>query len=514
MREFDRLATSALGVPSIVLMENAGRGAAEVIATELSLTDRPSSGARRHRVAIVCGAGNNAGDGYVVARRLALLGAAVRAFALSPEARLRGDALTNYRAFVASGGSVTLIEPGTLALLEQGLADADLVVDAIFGTGLDRPVEGLEREAIGLVNAAAARRVALDLPSGLDADHGGVHGVAVRAELTVTFAAPKLGLVTPNGLVHRGRLRVADIGVAPAALSAAGYSAELLEAADVRARLGPRASDAHKSSSGRVLVLAGSAGKVGAALLVAHGALRAGAGLVTLGAQPEVADALDQRVLEAMTARLDPAALDESLSTLLASTHAVAIGPGLGFDLVARRIVERVVLEHEGKVVVDADAISHFAGKPEALARARGQLLLTPHPAELGRLLGSSAAEVEADRFGALARAVEASKATVLLKGPHTLVGGEGRVPAVSRPGSPALATGGAGDVLTGVIAALCCRLEPFDAAICGAFLHATAGEQWSALVGADRGLLAHEIADRVPAALADLSAEGGLLPV
>ena len=177
-------------------------------------------------------------------------------------------------------------------------------------------------------------------------------------------------------------------------------------------------------------------------------------------------------------------------------------------------MVERTVLEHEGKVVVDADAISHFAGKPEVLARARGQLVLTPHPAELARLLGGTAADVEADRFGALERAVKATKAVVLLKGPHTLVGCEGRAPVVARAGSPALATGGAGDVLTGVIAALCCRLDSFEAAYCGAFLHALAGEQWARQVGADRGLLAHEIADRIPAALAELSAADGLLPV
>jgi NAD(P)H-hydrate epimerase len=517
MRELDRLATAQCGVPSVVLMENAGRGAADVIATELGLAPGPASHAvPAPRICIVCGAGNNAGDGYVVARRLALLGADVSVFALHLEARLRGDALINYRAFVGSGGKVTPVEQSTLALLERGLAESELVVDAVFGTGLDRAVAGIERDAIERINAAPAsvRRVALDLPSGLDADTGIVHGVAVRADLTVTFAALKPGLLTPSGLVQRGRLHVADIGVSPAALPAVAHSAELVEAADIRALLGRRAFDAHKSSVGRVLVLAGSAGKVGAALLVAHGSLRAGAGLVTLGALPEVATALDQRVLEAMTARLDPQALEESLAPLLASTHAVAIGPGLGFDLVTRRLVERVVLEHEGKVVVDADAISHFAGKPEALARARGELVLTPHPAELARLLGDTTDAIEADRYGALERAVKATKATVLLKGPHTLVGCEGKLPAVGRAGSPALATGGAGDVLTGVIAALCCRLAPFDAAVCGAFLHALAGEQWAKQSGADRGLLAHEIADGIPAALAELSVAARLLPV
>jgi NAD(P)H-hydrate epimerase len=510
MREFDRLATAVCGVPSIVLMENAGRGAADVIAEELGL----GRDGRSPRVAVVCGAGNNGGDGYVVARRLALLGARVEVFALSPEARLRGDALTNYRAFVATGGNVALVELDTLPALDAALSSAEWVVDAIFGTGLDRAVEGLEHEAIARINRGAARRVALDLPSGLDADTGALHGIAVRAELTITFAAPKFGLLTPSGLVQRGRLRVVDIGVPPAALSAAGECAELAEAADVRALLVPRAFDTHKAAAGRVLVLAGSAGKIGAALLVAQGALRAGAGLVTLAALPEVADALDRRVLEAMTARLDPHALETSLSERLAATRAVAIGPGLGFDSLAKQLVERTVLEHEGPVVVDADAISHFAGRPQALAEARGSLVLTPHPGELGRLLGMSTAEVEADRLAALAKAVKATRATVLLKGPHTLIGAVDRLPVIAPAGSPALATGGAGDVLTGILAALSCQLPPFEAAYCAAFLHATAGSLWTRKLGADRGLLAHEIADQVPLALAELAAGQALLPV
>ncbi|HWA70943.1 MAG TPA: NAD(P)H-hydrate dehydratase [Polyangiaceae bacterium] len=516
MREFDRSATSVANVPSVVLMENAGRGAADIIAAELGLTwPAPSSGfSIPPRVCVVCGLGNNAGDGYVVARRLSLLGASVKVFALHPEARLQGDALTNLRAFVNTAGAFELITPENLESLERALDGCQLVVDAIFGTGLDRAVSGIEREAIARINRCRARRVALDLPSGLDADTGKVHGETVRAELTITFAAPKLGLLTPNALGYRGRLRVTDIGVGPSALPAVAHSAALIEAEDVRNWLGQRAADAHKSSSGRVLILAGSAGKVGAALLVAQGALRAGAGLVTLGALPEVASALDQRVLEAMTARLDPSSLDETLGALLASAQAVAIGPGLGFDDSAQRLVQRVVLEHAGKVVVDADAISHFAEKPERLAQAKGQLVLTPHPAELARLLGGSAADVEADRFGALERAVRLTKATVLLKGPHTLIGSEGQVPLVNRAGTPALATGGAGDVLTGVIAALCCRLSPLEAASSGAFLHALSGELWAAERGADRGLLAHEIADGIPRALAELSGDSALLPV
>lgn len=505
MREFDRLASEQCGVPSIVLMENAGRGAAEIAMAELDQSAVPPPSGPR--VVVVCGAGNNGGDGYVVARRLLVRGVRAEVIALVPAERLKGDALANYRAFVGVGGRVHAVDGAVSELGFQLLDTAELVVDAVLGTGLDRPVEGTFADAIERINAAPGRRLALDIPSGLDADTGQVHGVAVRADVTVTFAAHKLGLLTPSGLAHTGRVEVVDIGVPLAALNQLGENALVVEASDVRQALPSRAKNAHKGTSGRVLILAGSPGKVGAALLVAHGALRAGAGLVTLAGRPEVADTLDQRVLEAMTARYELERLDETLGALLEDADAVVIGPGLGLDDDARKVVNAVVLEHGGPVVVDADAITHFQGRPSALSRARGRRILTPHPGELGRLLGTSARDVEADRLAALEQTVKISNATVLLKGPHTLVGAPGLPPFVGRAGSSALATGGAGDVLSGVIGALAATLEAPTAAFTGAFLHARAGELWAREHGADRGLLAHEIADFLPRALAEVAA-------
>lgn len=506
MREFDRLATERCGVASIVLMENAGRGAADVVQRESARVSGP--------VVVVCGAGNNGGDGYVVARHLLLRGVPVEVIAVVSEQRLKGDALANYRAFVGVGGRVRSVDVEGPALAFQPLDGAGTIVDALFGTGLDRPVEGLFREAVERMNAAAARRIALDLPSGLDCDTGRVHGVAVRADVTVTFAAHKLGLLTPSGLAYAGRVEVADIGVPPPALAQVGESALFLDDAAVRRALPPRPPNAHKASAGRVLILAGSPGKVGAALLVAHGALRAGAGLVTLGGRPEVADTLDRRVLEAMTARIDLHALGPSLDPLLARTDVVVIGPGLGLDDDARRLVDHVVGTCPRPVVMDADAITHHAGRADVIARAPGPRILTPHPGELGRLLGISAGDVEADRFSALRQAVTVTNATVLLKGPYTLIGAPGLPPFVGRAGAGVLATGGAGDVLSGVIGALACQMGAVEAAFSGAYLHARAGELWAWGAGADRGLLAHEIADFIPRALADLSAEPGASPV
>ncbi|HVJ21279.1 MAG TPA: NAD(P)H-hydrate epimerase, partial [Polyangiaceae bacterium] len=461
VRAVDQYASSQALVPSLLLMENAGRGAAEVIEQHYGLG---------RRVLVVCGAGNNGGDGFVVARRLLVRGASVRvALLVSPE-RLKGDALSNYRAWLGVGGEVNEIKDSK-ELLASEIGSAELLVDAIFGTGLDREVEDFLREAIELINEAPLLRVALDVPSGLDCDTGAALGVAVRASLTVTFAEHKRGLLTPSGALHAGRIELADIGVPGKLTEKVGFGAELCEVSDVARALGRRLPTAHKASAGRVLVLAGSPGKIGAALLVAHGALRAGAGLVTLAAGPEVATLFEQRVLSAMTARLDFGALESSLAPLLESADVVAIGPGIGLDEDARRLVDHVVLEWDGVKVVDADALTHFKGSARELADAAGSLILTPHPGEMGRLIGITSAEVEADRYGAVARAVEATRATVLLKGAHTLIGSPGERVVVCQRASTVLATGGSGDTLTGILAALAAVAAPRIAAVSAAYL-------------------------------------------
>jgi len=502
VRDFDRRATETGQVPSLLLMENAGRGAVEAI-VEL-WGGRIKTGLR---TLVACGAGNNGGDGYVVARRLALLGAEVEVLSAAGGDALRGDALTNYRAFRGTGGRVRMLHGAAPEAVERSIAEAELIVDALLGTGLDREVSSALRDLIERLNRAPGRRVALDVPSGLDADTGRVLGAAIRAELTVTFAAHKLGLVTPSGLEHAGRVVVKDIGVGFDAITGAGESAWLVEARDVGRAVPPRSRSAHKVSAGRVLVIGGSRGKTGAPLLVARGASRAGSGLVTLASWPDLIGPLSAQVLEAMTAAIDPERLEATLDPLLAHADVVAIGPGLGLDDTARRLVERVVLGFQGTVVADADALTHFAGRLAALVSRAGSLILTPHPGEMGRLLGTDARAVEADRFQALARAVAESGAVVLLKGPHTLIGAPGELPRVGPASTPALATGGAGDVLGGVIAGLACAVDPFTAAWAGASLHGLAARSWARDCGADRGLLAHEVADRIPATLAEMAA-------
>ena len=482
MRRFEAHAGSACHVPSLLLMENAGRGAADVIARELALP--PGSAAR---IVIVCGAGNNGGDGFVVARRLLTLGADPRVYLLVKAERLTGDALSNYRALLGVGGQVVELEPNQLSVLGTAIESARAVVDAVFGTGLDRAVSGFFRYAIEFMNGARCPIFALDLPSGLDADTGAVLGVAVRAGTTITFAHAKLGLLTPSGSQHAGKLHTADIGVPDTGLAMGGYSAEIVEASDVLSALVARSITTHKGSAGRVLVIAGSPGKIGAAL-------------------PETAALLDQRVLEVMTARIDPERIEDSLDELLERADSLAIGPGLGLDATARRIVDHVALRVPKTKVLDADAISHFAGRAEALRGAAGEVVLTPHAGEMARIVGGSAADVEADRFGTLARAVALTESVVLLKGHRTLVGATEERVAINVTGSGVLATGGSGDVLTGILAAFAALLDIRRAAYVAAYVHGIAAERCS-LPGVDRGVLAHEIADQVPFALGALRA-------
>lgn len=535
MRAFDKYTIETCHVPGVVLMENAGRGAADAIAAMIEArrggAPRPPAPleAREHQfptrhvrapgqpaeypldavIVVVCGAGNNGGDGYVVARHLAARGADVQVFLAGKSEKVMGDARINHDAFIDLDGRFTELPEGSdLAPLVAALERADFVIDALFGTGLDRPVRGHVAQVIDIINEAPCRRVALDVPSGLDANSGAPLGTAVRADETVTFGHLKVGLLTPGGARLAGNVHVVDLGVPDARILAhVGHVAEVIRPERVGAYLVPRDASVHKHRVGDVLVIAGAPGKLGAAFLTANAAIRAGAGLVTICTWPEAATSLESRVVELMTARIDPARIAASLDAALVGRSACAIGPGFGLDATARAAVDHVVLGWNGLKVVDADAITHFVDRAEELAKAKGELVLTPHPGELGRLLGRTATEVEQDRFGAVREAVAKTRATVVLKGARTIVATpDGRV-RICMAGNPALATAGSGDVLTGMIAALGCSLRPDRAACAGVLVHALAGDRWRQRTGCDRGLLASEIPEMVPSIMAALRA-------
>ena len=492
MRAFDAHAITQCSVPGVVLMENAGRGATDVLVRELY-----GGEVRGARPIVVCGAGNNGGDGLVIARHLAVRGASPVVFFAGNADRVTGDVRLNFDAWRGIGGEVQWLPPGApLSSLREALARGEVVIDALFGTGLDRPIDGWLADVILAMNASAGRRFAVDLPSGLDADTGAALGVAVEAKVTATFGHYKLGLLTPSGASLAGRVHLVDIGVPSSLVAHVGSAPELLETADLEASLVARPPGAHKTSAGHVAVVAGSAGKVGAPQLAAHGALRAGAGVATIVTWPDAATAIETHLLEAMTARIDPSAIGESLDAVLRGKHAVVIGPGFGLGDDARIAVEYVLAAWQGPVVIDADALTMFAGRPSVLLAAKNAVL-TPHPGELARLLGKTVAQVEGDRYRAARELVAATGAVVVLKGAHSIIAAPDSRLGVSPFACPVLATAGSGDVLGGIIGAMACNLPGYEAAWAGVMLHALAGEAWSrAHANADRGMLASEIAD------------------
>ncbi len=494
MREFDRHATEVCRVPGLLLMENAGRGGTDVLVRELL-----SGQAAGAHVVVVCGAGNNGGDGLVVARHLLVRGARAEVFLVGDAKGFGPDALANLVAWRGLGGVVHELGPGAeVALLDRAMAQAGVVVDALFGTGLDRPIVGHHALVVRAMNASAAPRFAIDLPSGLDADTGTALGVVVRAQVTATFAHHKLGLLTPAGAEVAGSVHVVDIGVPGTLVAHVGAAAQLLSQGDLAQWIGPRGPGMHKNTAGHVAILGGSPGHIGAPQLAARGAMRAGAGLATIVTWPDAATAIEGHVLEVMTARIDRAVLAESLDAALTHKQAVVVGPGFGLGDDARTAVEYVLASWRGPVVVDADALTMFAGRPSVFM-ASNETVLTPHPGELARLLGRTAAEVEANRFGAARELCAASGAVVVLKGAHTIVASPDSRLAVSPVACAALATAGSGDVLGGIIGALACHLSTFEAACAGVMLHALAGEAWARAHGTDRGMLATDIAEGLP---------------
>jgi hydroxyethylthiazole kinase-like uncharacterized protein yjeF len=464
VRAIDRAAIEELGIPGYALMCRAGAAALEALRRRWP---------EARRLCVLAGPGNNGGDGFVLARLAREQGLEVAVHCPLGAPR-HGDAATAVADFLAAGGEAGADVP------ELGFAD--VVVDALFGIGCTRAPEGPVASLIARVNAAGRPVLALDVPSGLDADRGHAPGAAIRADLTVSFIAWKRGLHTGAAVDHCGELLLAPLEVPEAAFVGAQPCAHLLSPADVRAALPPRPRSAHKGAFGHVLVIGGDHGFGGAALLCGSAALRAGAGLVSVATRAEHVAAL-------LSARPELMVRDaENLDGLLAAASVLAIGPGLGQGAWGRVRYERVLAQDKPRVF-DADALNLLAQAPRPLGAAT---VITPHPGEAARLLGCDGAKVQQDRFAALVALTQKYRCVVVLKGAGTLVGDGVRV-AACPAGNPGMASGGMGDVLTGVIAALMAQgLHPFAAAACGVFLHAAAADR--AARDGERGLLATDL--------------------
>jgi ADP-dependent NAD(P)H-hydrate dehydratase / NAD(P)H-hydrate epimerase len=509
MRALDRATIEEVGIAGFTLMETAGRGVAEIAIAM----------AGRGHVAVICGPGNNGGDGYVVARVLRDRGIDAIVYLAAARAAIKGDALAHLEVLERCGGVIhSIATPQKLDEHRDAIARSALAVDALLGTGTTRMVEGHFATVIQAINAAP-RRLAIDIPSGLDTDTGQTLGVAVDAHATVTMAALKIALVSSPGFARCGDVTIAEIGIPPALIAASTPHVGLVERADIERGL-PRARPLdHKGRRGHVLVVGGKPEMRGAGRLAAMAALRAGAGLVTLTvdeppapqlAAGDPADSVMTRVVREpadLAGVIDDLAKRRNEAPARNEHVAVVIGPGLGTGDAARASIA-AVLDAGVPVVFDADALNLLAGAPAMIAQASGPVVITPHPAEAARLLGTTTTAIEADRLAAARALAAGTRAVVVLKGARTIVcdgtlGDEHC--AINPTGGPALATAGSGDVLAGAIAALLAQgLAPADAARAAVYIHGLAGEQLAKVYG-ERGVISSDLPVAIATAITEL---------
>jgi hydroxyethylthiazole kinase-like uncharacterized protein yjeF len=499
MRSIENRVFDNYGLSPQIVMEIAGRQVA-VIARRLQ-AQHPGT------VVVVCGKGNNGGDGLVAARWLRQWGVDVQAVVWSSFEDLPADAAAALHAARMAG--VPILLP---AQAREALQSAGLIIDAVLGTGVVGSARGLAAEAIKLINQAERPVLAVDMPSGVATDTGRAEGSAVEADYTVTFALPKLGLFQFPAADLAGKVTVVDIGLAPRAIEAEGIAVELTSPKEVKSWLPEYSRNAHKGTRGKVLLAAGSRGMTGAAALAGEAALRTGAGLVTVAApassQPVVAALRPEFMTlpfpESERGGFAQAAAEPFLERA-ARADALAVGPGLGVDPEAQAFVRKVVAASPAPLVLDADALKAFSGRLELLADAPVPLILTPHAGEMAHLLGLSVEAVQSDRLGAVRQAAELTKAVVLLKGAYTLVAEPGGAVWINPTGNRALGTGGSGDVLTGIIAGLLAQgMGAPEAATVGAYMHGLAGDRLAERMGSD-GVLAGDLARELPLVQHDL---------
>ena len=500
MRAMDSAVMEKLSLPGLVLMENAGRGVADIIVRER--TD-----VRGLDVRIVCGAGQNGGDGFVVARHLLRRGAKVRVLQALPPDKLTGDAAVFAKVLRALDPDCIqdLSSESEAKVWQAHLTGAAVVVDALFGTGLRSRITGVPAAAIAGMNATDALRTSVDIPSGLDADTGKVHGSAVHAHVTATMAHRKLGLVL-DADAQVGRVEVVDLGVSTDsvldAAKAVGPLCHWMERADIV--LPARGPTHHKGTAGHVLVIAGSTGKTGAALLVARAALRSGAGLVTIATTGPAQAALDAKVVSEMTTcyTVDETADDSSFAKLVALTarmKAAVVGPGIPTGQGMAELVRRLVAELAVPLVVDADALNLLGTESAAvLAKAVAPRILTPHPGEMARLCGCTIADVGGDRLGFARRLAAQSNTVVVLKGARTIIAIPNGTAYVNPTANASLGTAGSGDVLAGTIGAFLGQaLDARNAACVGVFVHGAAADEATLVLGSGN-LIATDLPDAI----------------
>ncbi len=508
VRELDRKTIEDVGIPGVVLMENAGLHIVRVIRERYP--DLHSK-----RLLIVCGKGNNGGDGFVVARHVFNQEIDVQVALLTDKHKVKGDARGNLDIIEKMGIPIEEIAseeqmPAFLNLLQQ----ADIVVDAILGTGLNEAVRGFYKQIIESLNNAGKPVVAVDIPSGLHANSCVVPGRCIRADATVTFAAAKRALVMYPAAEYVGDLEVVDISIPKQMLDHSDIQVNILEAAEVRKAFPPRDPNTHKGTYGHVLVVAGSPGKSGAAMMTGNSALRSGAGLVTVAIPASLNIPLEIATFEVMTVSLpeteNGGISAEACQDIMAASdkkQAAAIGPGLSTHPSTVELVHNLISGLAIPMVIDADGINAIAQQPDVLLQANAPIIVTPHPGEMARL--APGAHIQENRIDVAQETARKYNVFLVLKGIRTVVASPDGDVYINPTGNPGMATGGTGDVLTGVIAGLLAQgMTPLDAATTGVFLHGLAGDLAAEEKG-EYGLIAGDLMNTIPAAIQRVQGAG-----
>ena len=503
MQTLDRRAITEAKIPGTILMERAGEG----VVTHLAEYFGPVRG---KAVTILCGKGNNGGDGLVVARLLHRRRAKVHVLLMTPVAGLSRQTAVMYRRLVHAMGRTRILRFQSAEQVHPLLASSDILVDALLGTGLSSNVTGAYAEAISVINSAGKPVVAIDLPSGLHADTGAVMGHAIHASLTVTVGLPKLGLYLGAGIDLAGCIRIVDIGIPTAYVNDITSRVQLLSSDRIFSTLPHRRSSSHKGTFGHAGIIAGSVGKTGAAALAAQSALRIGAGLVTVATPNSVNDVLEAKLLEAMTmpfpetkARtLSRSGLDRVLTFIQART-AIAIGPGLSTHHDTVELIQSLMKHLDRPSVLDADALNALAGRASLLTECKTPPILTPHPGEMARLeVDATTQTVNADRIGTAIRFARERGVFVVLKGARTVIARPDGLAAICPTGNTGMATAGTGDVLTGMIVGLLAQgMLPWEAACAATYIHGLAGDLAARQLG-QAGMIASDLIAHIPYAL------------
>lgn len=503
MQELDRRTITEAGIPARVLMERAGLGVATAVLERFGpIKDK--------RVTVLCGKGNNGGDGFVAAGLLHREGAKVHVVMMNPLSDLSPEASFMYRRFVRLAGKSSVHLFTSREQLAALLQESDILIDALLGTGLTSEISGRYADVIDCINDAGRPVVAVDLPSGLHADTGRTLGRAVRASITVSFGLPKLGLFQNDGIDLAGSVKIVDIGFPSALVDSINSRVALITPAFVRTALPPRKASSHKGSFGHAGIIAGSVGKTGAAAMAATAALRVGAGLVTVAVPSSVNDILEAKLLEAMTApmpetkaRTFSRAAFDRLSAFIAARTAVAIGPGLSTHPETVELVQALIGQLDRPAVLDADALNALAGRASTLTACKVPPVLTPHPGEMARLDAHATTQtVNADRLGTAVGFACARGVFVVLKGARTVIARPDGTAAICPTGNAGMATAGTGDVLTGMLVGLLAQgVLPWEAACTATYLHGWAGDLVAAEKG-QAGLISRDLIDKIPAAV------------